>query len=200
MSTSPSLIAEITDYRLDDRQNNPEAWFARRFVLFCQLLFRDREPGDLKWSEDVGESEIHVTDQVPFPMEKIEHRPAIQLVIASVQNQNMFLDHLVSWDWRTGERRHADMYTGQASFNCHATNDEEARRLAKYVQYAITQHRRDLIQLSMLHYVAQATMGPSSSPGALIQSESTPLSTMVSVMFPFYYFGVLDPSSYRWER
>jgi hypothetical protein len=156
-------------------------------VLFCQLLFRDREPGDYRWFKVLEESEIQITDQVPVPLDSIDQRPTLQLVIATEQNQNLALQHLLHVDWRTGRKTYMDMISGQASFNCHAKNDDVARRLATITYDGIIEQRQQLIRMARLHFAGHvASIGPSSPPGALVNAGADVESTMVSVMFPFY--------------
>lgn len=183
-----TILPEQADVLKDDRGNDPEAWLARRMILFCQLVFRDRDPGDFHWSDDEDSTEILITDQVPMPMSSAEQRPIIQLVISTQQHQNLTLDHLEKYDLRTGQRTHVDLLSGQASFNIHAKFDTTARRVARYVMRDLVQQRRELTKLAQLHFVGHVVnIGPSSPPGALVQAGSDVESTMVAVMFPFFY-------------
>lgn len=157
-------------------------------MLFCQLLFRDKEPGYYRWNRLLEESEVHITDQVPVPLDSIDQRPTLQLVVATQQNQNLALQHLLNVDWRTGRKTYMDMISGQASFNCHAKNDDVARRLATIVNDGIVEQRQLLTRMANLHFVGHmASIGPSSPPGALVNAGADVESTMVSVMFPFYF-------------
>lgn len=188
MSTNPSNLAESADLQKDDRLSDPESFFARRFVKFCQLIFRNRPPGDFKWHEELEDTEIVITDQVPMPLDTIEIRPHIQLVVAGIQNQNLGLDHLRGIDLRTGQRTHLDMKSGNGSFNVHARFDSTARKLARLVADRLVYYRRDLIRMAALHKVGHiVAMGPSSPPGALVMAGSDVESTMVSVQFPFFF-------------
>jgi len=185
--TSPSVTPE-TNNNLSEEVEDRSAWLARQLVLFCQLLFRDRKPGDYRWYKVLEESEIHITDQVPTPLDSIDQRPTLQLVTATQQNQNLALQHLVNLDWRTGRKTYMDMVSGQASFNCHSKNDDVARRLATIVYDGVIKQRQQLIRMAKLHFAGHvASIGPSSPPGALVNAGADVESTMVSVMFPFYF-------------
>jgi len=186
--SSPSILAEIANYNFDDRLNDPKRWFSRRFVLFTQLLFARRQPGDLHWNTKASETEITITDQVPLNMDTLEQRPAIQLVTATIQNQNLSLDHLENIDFRTGERIHADLLSGQISFNIHAKNEDVAGSIAWWLMEQVKRERRHLMKIAVLHHVGHiVNMGPSSPPGALVNAGSTSMSVMVSVMVPFFF-------------
>lgn len=159
------------------------------FVLFCQLVFENGDTeGDYKWLPNLDETEIVITDSVPIPLDAVELRPHVQLVTAGYQNQNLGFDHKEDIDMRTGKRTHLDLVSGNASFNVHAKNEDVARRLARFVRQQIIRRRRDLISLAKLHQVGHvAQVGPASPPGALVSGGPTVVSTMVPVMFPFFY-------------
>ncbi len=186
--SSPSILAEVANYNFDDRLNDPKRWFARRFVLFSQLMFARKAPGDYHWTPKTSETEITITDQVPLSMETLEQRPAIQLVTATIQNQNLSLDHLEHIDFRTGERTHTDLLSGQMSFNVHAKNEDVAGCIAWWLMEQIKRERRHMMKIAVLHHVGHiVNMGPSSPPGALVNAGSTSESIMVSVMVPFFF-------------
>ena len=186
--TSPSILSEIADYRFDERLEDPKRWFARRFVLFLQLMFARRQPGDFRWLEEPSETEITITDEVPLGLDTIEQKPSIQLVVSTIQNQNIGLDHLEYIDFRTGKRVHCDLLSGQASFNVHASNEDVAGALGWWLMEQIKRERRNLMRIAVLHHVGHlVSLGPSSPPGALVNAGSVSKSVMVSVMAPFYF-------------
>lgn len=186
--SAPTIFQDQRDLQQDDGHlDNPEGWLARRFVFFLQCVFNCFPPGQYHWSPDEKETEITITDQVPIPAESIDQRTTIQLVVGGTQNQNLAMGHLLSMDWRTGRKEFVDLFTGQASFNVHARNDDPAKNVAQIVADAILQARQLLMRIARLQFIGFAvTVGPTSPPGALVNAGAEVESTMVSVMFPFY--------------
>jgi hypothetical protein len=209
--TSPSISPELFD-TLEERRSDPKTWLGRRFVRFIQILFRHCPLGSYRHCDNENESEILITDQVPLFLEAQEQRPAIQMVVGSIQNLTLGLNHMESLDFKTGASTHLDLLAGQVSFNIHASNEDVADRIAYWLLVELRNLRQEAMKFVSLHdFGPKFSKGPASPPGALIQG-STSKSVMVSVMAPFFYadrwtktpkmipFGSADKSAYGRDR
>lgn len=162
--------------------------FTRVYLLFLQGLFKQFDSGSYRWSEDEKLSEVSITDNVPFPKDKIEQRPAIVTMRGPAQFGNLSLDNLKSLDWHTGSRRHDDIVSCTMSIHCISKTGVEAQRLAWIVGRHLRIFSRMLQQQGRFHKVGyEVSIGPESPPGSLIDPEPSPTMTLVTVFSPFHF-------------
>lgn len=166
----------------------PLQYVTRVYLAFLQGIFSVFEAGAYRWSEDEQLSEINISDQSPFPFDRLEQRPAIVATMGPAQWANLSLDNLENLDFKTGKRRHSDLVSATMSLNVLAKMGPEARRLAWIVFSSIRRHNRLLQKNTGIHQVGNLmSMGQESAPGALVQPEADSEVVLVTVSSPFFF-------------
>jgi len=169
------------------RGEEPLYWITRLYLLFLQGLFKQFPEGSYRWSDDDALTEIAITDQSPFPRDRIEQRPAIIAMRGPAQFANLSLDQLQSVDAHTGKRRHTDLLSFTMSLNCIAKVGVEAQRIAWIVMSHIRRFKR-LLQKNGIHRVGEElSMGPESPPGSIITPEPDTEMVLVTVQSPVHF-------------
>jgi hypothetical protein len=157
------------------------------YLLFLQGLFKQFPEGSYRWSDDDKLTEIAITDQSPFPRDRVEQRPAIIAMRGPAQFANLSLDQLQTIEGRTGKRRHTDLLSFVMTLNCVAKEGIEAQRIGWIVMSNIRRFKR-LLQRSGLHKVGdELSIGPESPPGSLITPEPDTEMVLVSVQSPVHF-------------
>jgi hypothetical protein len=169
------------------RGEDPIYFITRLYLLFLQGLFKQFPEGSYRWSDDEKLTEIAITDQAPFPRERIEQRPAIIAMRGPAQFANLSLDQLQTLDAQTGKRRHTDLLSLTMALNCVAKEGIEAQRIGWIVMSNIRRFKR-LLQRNGLHSVGeQLSMGPESPPGSMITPEPDTEMVLVTVQSPVFF-------------
>ncbi len=164
----------------------PLFYASRLYLVFLQGLFKQFAEGSYKWSDDDRLTEIWISDQSPFPHERISQRPAIITMRGPARFANLSLDQMQELDRMTGRKRRTDIIGCTMSLNCIAKSGVEAQRLA-WIVFTHIRRFKALLQRHGFHKIGDdMNMGPESDPGSIIQPESDSEIVMVTVQSPFY--------------
>jgi hypothetical protein len=159
------------------------------YLIFTQGLFGQMPSGSWKWSDDEKLSEITITDQAPFPKDRLEQRPAIITMRGQAQFANMSLDNMRTVDWMTGAKERTDLVSCTMSLVCVAKLDAEAQKIAWLLMRHLRTFKSMLQKYGRMHKIGdEISVSPVSPPvGAVISGEGDEEFTMCSVQSPFFF-------------
>lgn len=169
--------------------DEPLDWHTRVYLIFTQGLFKQMPSGSWKWSDDEKLSEITITDQAPFPRDRLEQRPAIITMRGQAQFANMSLDNVRNVDWKTGAKERTDLVACTMSMVCVAKLDTESQKIAWLLMRHLRTFKSMLQKYGRIHKVGdEISISPVSPPiGAVIQGEGDEEFVMCTVQSPFYF-------------
>lgn len=169
--------------------DEPLDWHTRVYLLFTQGLFQQMPIGSWKWSDDEKLSEISITDQAPFPRERVEQRPAIVVMRGQAQYANMSLDNMRSVDWKTGAKERTDLIACTMALNVVAKIDVEAQKIGWILMRHLRTFKTLLQRYGRIHKIGdEVSISPVSPPtGAVITGEGDMEFVMCTVQSPFFF-------------
>lgn len=165
----------------------PLMHLTRVYLVFLQGLFKQFPEGCYTWSEDEKLTEIWISDQSPFPRDRIQQRPAIITMRGPAQFTNLSLDNMQALNRINGTQRRSDLVACTMSLNCVAKNGLEAQRIA-WIVFTHIRRFKALLQRQGFHKIGdELSIGPESDPGALINPVSDSEAVLVTVQSPFFF-------------
>lgn len=194
--TNPSSTVPVSESATVSWAEQPLHMVRKTTLHFLQGLFEQADTGYFKWSEDLEETEIVITDETPLRLDTVGKRPAITVVRAPVAWGQTSLDEMKSTDFATGAREHTDLLRGTLSINCCSRVDLES----EYISWIAANHlwllRRMFLKGTPIHEFGRAISIGSPSPAGAIVSGDTEgewICTSVSVPFFIQLFGRVTP-------
>ena len=165
-----------------ERWKDPLYYFTLLFLSFLQGLFKQREEGRYRWSEDAELTEIIIADQITNTKETV---PRIITARGPAQFITIACDDMLSKSFRTDERKRLALISVPMTFNVIAKIGLEAQELAFFVADNIWEHRI-LLQQHGIHKIDRNfSISPETPTGAVFAPEVVPEGVMVSVVVPF---------------
>jgi len=167
-------------------------------LSFVQGLFvqPSNEVGSFRWTPNLEETEIVVTDESPIKLDVVGKRPAISTVRSTAAWGKTSLDEMQERDLQTSKRKHTDLVSGHMTFNCCSREPLET----EYIAWVVANHtwllRRVLIKYTPIHEFGRGqTIGAPTPAGALVQgdTEGEWICTPVSVPFFLQISGTVTP-------
>ena len=176
----------------------------RGFNLFLRGLFKDQEPGNYKWDDDLQQSEIVITDHSPVNLDVVEKRPAIVTIRGAAQWANLGLGQRLHVDFQTGRETKQDLLSCNMTFACLSREGVEAQRLA-WIIFSYLPLFKPMIQrrIDGLHNIGNnMTMTGESGAGSIVQGSSAPEWKMVQVVCPLAigYRASIEDTEKVWLR
>jgi hypothetical protein len=170
------MTAEFTPPTLPDPPaygDDPVDYLTRVYLIFTQGLFKQMPTGSWKWSDDEKLTEIAITDQAPYPRDRLEQRPAIITMRGQLQYGNLSLDKMRDVDWKTGKKTRTDLCACTMSLVCLAKLDTEAQKIAWILMRHLRTFKEMLQKYGRFHKIAdEISISPVSPPsGAVISGE-----------------------------
>ncbi len=185
---------------------DPLLHYTKVFARFLQLVFATFEKGAYRWTPEDANTDIYITDQVPFPEEVVEKRPAIVLTRGPASFGNLALDQFAgpgplpkypdppttdmkhpNLDWESGTKRYTDLVSSTMTYNCMSKEGLEAQRIAWIAMMATRRLKRSLMKAGLHRVGEEVQVSSESPPGAIISPEADTEIVMVSVTVPFYF-------------
>jgi hypothetical protein len=185
-------ISEFTPPTLPDPPllgDEPLDYFTRVYLIFLQGLFKQMPEGSWKWSEDEKLTEIVITDQAPYPRDRLEQRPAIVTMRGPAQFANLSLDNMRNIDWVTGSKERTDLVACTMSIVCLAKLDTEAQKIGWLVMRHLRTFKVMLQKYGRFFKIGdEVSIGPASPPtGAVVTGEADSEVMMLTVQSPFFF-------------
>ncbi len=165
---------------------SPLRHVTRLCLAFLQGLFA-QSTGSFKWSMDAEKSEIIITDEQPLNVDVVNKRPHIVTVRSPVAWAGIALDQLQDYNFKTGERTHTDMISGNMTFNCVARRKDVAEAIAWIVARHFWILRRIMLKNGFHDFGQRIQVLAPSPPGALISGAAEAESVCVPVIVPYHF-------------
>lgn len=103
-------------------------------LRFLQIVYGEREKGNLHYNESEEETEIKIADQYAFQLEASDKKPGIIAVRGSLGWQNLGMNRgMQELDMRTQETKNTDLIAGSVGFSCISRVGLEAEQIASDV-------------------------------------------------------------------
>lgn len=179
---SEKLLTQITPQQLE-RWRDPLYYFTLLWLSFLQGLFKERDEGSYKWSDDDELTEIVIADQITNVKETV---PRIITARGPAQFVTLFCDDMVRRSLKKNERKRTALISMPMTFNIIAKIGVEAQELAFFTAHNIWAHRV-LLQQHGIHKIDRNfSMSPETPTGAIFAPEVVPEGVMVSLIVPFF--------------
>jgi hypothetical protein len=168
---------------------NPLLHVTRLCLSFAQSLFAQapRGEGCFFWDADETQTEVLITDKAPLESEMVGHRPAIVFIRSPMAFAGAAMDQMQSMNMATGERKHTDLLSGNATYNCVGRH----KNTAEYLAWILARHcwilRRIMLKSGFHDFGQRIQLMSASPPGALIQGAVEGEAYNVPVVVPFYF-------------
>jgi len=186
---------------------DPLYHYNRLLVRFLQLVFQTFDKGNYHWDDDDALTEVMISDQATVNREVVEKRPAIIVARGGASFGNVAIDQFAgprlnrkegfvpNFDPASGARRHTDLVSASASFNCLSSVGVEAQRMAWICAMAVRRLKRSLMRAGFHRIGEEIQVGPESAPGAIVQPDANEI-VMVTVSVPFFFqdFWTIEPA------
>lgn len=166
---------------------SPLRHVTRLCLAFLQGLFKQSTEGNFKWSEDPEKTELTIQDEQPISVDVINKRPAIITVRSPVGWAGIALDQLQHYNFRTGERIHTDLISGNMTFNCVARRKDVAETIAWIAARHFWALRRIMLKNGFHDFGQRIQVLAPSPPGALVSGAAEGETICVPVIAPYHF-------------
>lgn len=129
-TNKPDILPE---FRSSTPLFDPLYHSTRVLLGFTQGLFKILPKGHYRWSPNMEETEIIITDQDAITAESVAHTPAILTIQGQASFMNVAMHSRETVNISTGNQVHRDVVTTSITFNCISRNGVEASRLAWFL-------------------------------------------------------------------
>jgi hypothetical protein len=158
----------------------------RGFLSFCQQIFKIRDAGSWKWSENPEESEILIADFESDVGSQGSLRPRIITQRAPAVVVNSGRDQVLSRNLGGTEQTLAFILQSSLTFNCISREGVEAQKLAYFLLKMIIAFKPTIMRIGDIHFISnQVTMLPETGHGELFPGSSSPEWKVVRLIVPF---------------
>jgi len=179
---SEKLLTQNTPQALE-RWRDPLYYFTLLYLSFLQGIFKQREEGNYRWSEDEELTEIIIADQVTNVKETV---PRIITARGPAQFMQLFCDDMVTRQLKRDERKRTALISIPMTFSIIAKIGVETQELAFFTAHNIWAHRI-LLQQHGIHKIDRNfSMSPETPTNAIFAPEVVPEGVMISLVVPFY--------------
>ncbi len=184
-------LADESDFR-----SAPLTSLKTTYIAFVQGLFLAAPVGRYRWSPELEETEIAVTDENPINVDTYGKRPCVGFSRMPVRAQSIGHDDMLSLDPRTGGKSKSVIVPGVMNINVCSRNDVESETIAWFIAEQIWLHRRQLMGSTGLFEIGREfVVGAPSKAGSLVQGDSGRewYATVVSSPFTLYRTSRVTP-------
>jgi hypothetical protein len=177
---SEKLLTQIPP--VPERWRDPLYYFTLLFLAFLQGIFKNREEGSYKWSEDEELTEIVIADQITNFKETV---PRVITARGPIQFIQLFCDDMVTRKLTKNERKRTSLISIPMTINVIAKIGIETQELAFFIAHNIWAHRI-LLQQHGIHKIDRNfSISPETPTGAVFAPEVVPEGVMISIIVPF---------------
>jgi len=165
----------------------------RAWLIFIQGLFRSRPSGYYKWSSNVEETEIIITDQNPSGVENTNKRPIISTARGPATYSSTSLGQSMQPVFQSPKRIVADLLGTSMTITVVAREGLEAQSIAYTLFRMIPIFKPQIMRLGRLHAIGNnITLTQETQQGQIVPGSSTPEWKMVQLIIPFYIQEVIS--------
>jgi hypothetical protein len=189
----PDYDALSEDQKRDLIFHDPLYEATRAWVKFIQGIFMGMPKGIYKWSPNVTETEIVITDQNPAGMEKTNKRPFIITKRGPAVVPGVSRDLTLERSFDGSVKKFGFMVRSTMTFVCVAKYGVEAQNIAYHIAKMIEVFKPLIQRSGRIHFINnQIQITPETEPGSLIPGSSFPEWKAVQVVVPFVVQDVIS--------
>ena len=165
----------------------------RAWLIFIQGLFRTRPSGYHRWSSNIEESEIIITDQNPTHVENTNKRPIVSTARGPATYSGTSLGHQIQPTFESPKKIVADLLGSSMTISVVAREGLEAQSIAYTLFRMIPIFKPQIMRLGRLHAIGNnITLTQETQQGQIVPGSSTPEWKMVQLIIPFYIQEVIS--------
>ena len=165
----------------------------RAWLMFTQGLFKSRPAGYHRWSPNMDDTEIIITDQQPAQMENTNKRPIISTARGPATFSGTSMSQTVQPSFHSPKRVISDMLGCSITISVIAREGLEAQGLAYLLFRMIPIFKPSIMRLGRLHAIGNnITLTQETQMGQIVPGSSTPEWKMVQLIIPFYIQEVIS--------
>lgn len=159
----------------------------RAWLVWLQGLFGSRPFGHYHWEENVDETEIIISDQMPDLAEPTNKRPIITTTHGPVSWGNFSKDQVRDQDILGRHKVYSDIVACSITLSIVAREGLEAQNLGYMLFRLIPIFKPQLLRLGNMHALGNnVQLTPETNRGALVPGSSVSEWKMVQLTVPFY--------------
>jgi hypothetical protein len=174
---------EVAFYRSDD----PVRQATRAWLVWLQGLFGSRPVGNHHWEENIDETEVVISDQMPTHIEPTSRRPIITTARGPISWGGVSTNQLRDQDLLGQSRVFTDIVVCSMTLSVIAREGLEAQGLGYMLFRLIPVFKPQLLRLGNMHSIGNnVQLTQETTHGALVPGSSVPEWKMVQLTVPFY--------------
>lgn len=165
------------------------------FVSFAQGLFAAAPAGAYHWSPDENGTEIYISDEGVIKAERMQSRPAITFTRGALQFYSRWMDDMLNFDLRTGQKTKSVLVPGTMAVNCLSRVDLEAEQIAWVLAEHFWLLRELLMKTGFFDIGRSISISAPSPAGSLVtgdQGDEVSVTT-ITIPFQFYRTSIFTP-------
>ena len=185
----PALSNEVNFVLPEDRL----VVATRAWLMFLQGLFKSRPAGFHKWSPNIDETEIIITDQNPSHLEGTNNRPIICTARGPATWSGTSLSQTMQPVFESSRKIVSDMMGVSVTISVVAREGLEAQNLAYMIFRMIPMFKPQIMRLGRMHAIGNnLTLTQETQMGQIVPGSSVPEWKMIQLMVPFYIQDVIS--------
>lgn len=159
----------------------------RAWLRWLQGLFGSRPVGHYHWEQNMDETEVVITDQMPEHIEPNSRRPIVTTARGPVSWAGMSSNQVRDQDILGQHKVFSDIVVSSMTISIIAREGLEAQNLGYMLFRMIPVFKPQLLRLGNMHSIGNnVQLTPETTHGALVPGSSVPEWKMVQLTVPFY--------------
>lgn len=165
------------------------------YIQFVQGLFAAAPPGTYRWTPQLHDTEIIVTDENPINVDVVGKRPAVSFTRGPVQSNTLGFDDMLEYQFDTGRKKKGVLIAGMMNVNCCSRVDLESENIAWIIAEQLWMHRELLMKAGFFEIGRNFIISPPSPAGSIVNTDSGDewYATTVSLPFQFSRTSQITP-------
>jgi len=159
----------------------------RAWLIWLQGLFKNRPAGRHRWSPDVNETEVIISDHSPAGMEVTNKRPMITTSRGGASFSSTSINQVMTPSLDGSKTVYSDLIGTSMTISVVAREGLEAQDLAYMIFRMIPVFKTQIMRLGRMHAIGNnIQVTQESQHGQIVPGSSTPEWKMVQLIIPFY--------------
>ena len=165
----------------------------RAWLIFIQGLFKARPAGFFRWSPNIDETEIIITDQNPTHVENTNKRPVISTSRGSATWSGTSLSQSMQPVFQSPKKVVSDMMGSSMTISVVAREGLEAQQIGYTLFRMIPIFKPQIMRLGRMHAIGNnITLTQETQQGQIVPGSSAPEWKMIQLIIPFYIPDVIS--------
>ena len=168
----------------------------RAWLLWLQGLFKNRPIGHHRWSENITETEIIISDHNPASMEPSNKRPCIYTTRGPASWSSSSINQVRKPAFGLDQETvYSDLIGCSTTISVVAREGLEAQDLAYTIFRLIPVFKTSIMRLGRLHAIGNnINLGQETKQGQIVPGSSSPEWKMVQLVIPYYIQDTISSS------